>query len=104
MPSAAATWQRLMPSLSTRAIRPIHPGTTRSAVLLDFTSSSVTAASSFSTIDDPDHWRGLPEDPLQTAVGVLLRNHPATLLHKLPITRRLDSVGGGGGAGLLSRS
>lgn len=47
--------------------------------------------SPFSTIDDPDHWRGLPEDPLQTAVGVLLRNHPATPVHKLPITRRLDS-------------
>lgn len=47
--------------------------------------------SPFSTIDDPDHWRGLPEDPLQTAVGVLLRNHPATPIHKLPITRRLDS-------------
>ena len=47
--------------------------------------------SPFSTIDDPDHWRGLPEDPLQTAVGVLLRNHPSTPVHKLPITRRLDS-------------
>jgi len=47
--------------------------------------------SPFSTIDDPDHWRGLPEDPLQTAVGVLLRNHPTTPVYKLPITRRLDS-------------
>jgi hypothetical protein len=46
--------------------------------------------SPFSTIDDPDHWRGLPEDPLQTAVGVLLRNHPCTPVHKMPITRRLD--------------
>jgi len=44
----------------------------------------------FSTIDDPDHWRGLPEDPLQTAVGVLLRNHPSTRVHKLPLSRRLD--------------
>jgi hypothetical protein len=47
--------------------------------------------SPFSTIDDPDFWRGLPEDPLQTAVGVLMRNHPTTPVHKLPITRRLDS-------------
>jgi hypothetical protein len=47
----------------------------------------------FSTIDDPDYWRGLPEDPLQTAVGVLLRNHPSTPVHKLPISRRLDSRG-----------
>jgi len=47
--------------------------------------------SPFSTIDDPHRWRGLPEDPLQTAVGVLLRNHPATPVHPLPITRRLDA-------------
>lgn len=47
--------------------------------------------SPFSTIDDPNYWRGLPEDPLQTAVGVLLRNHPGTPVHQLPITRRLDS-------------
>jgi hypothetical protein len=47
--------------------------------------------SPFSTIDDPYRWRGLPEDPLQTAVGVLLRNHPATPVHGLPISRRLDS-------------
>jgi hypothetical protein len=33
---------------------------------------------------------GLPEDPLQTAVGVLLRNHPSTAVHGLPVTRRLD--------------
>src|SRR5262245_54694624 len=40
----------------------------------------------FSTIADPQRWRGLPEDPLQTAVGVLLRNHRATTpLHRLPI-------------------
>lgn len=44
----------------------------------------------FSTLDDPTFWRGGNEDPLQTAVGVLLRNHPATVMHKLPITRRLD--------------
>ena len=44
----------------------------------------------FSTLDDPTFWRGGSEDPLQTAVGVLLRNHPTTALHRLPITRRLD--------------
>jgi hypothetical protein len=46
--------------------------------------------SPFSTIADPGRWRGLPEDPLQTAVGVLCRNHRATRVHSLPITRRLD--------------
>jgi hypothetical protein len=46
--------------------------------------------SPFTTIDDPTRWRGLPEDPLQTAVGVLRRNHPATPVYGLPITRRLD--------------
>lgn len=46
--------------------------------------------SPFSTIDNPDRWRGLNEDPLQTAVGVLLRNHPSTSVHKLPLSRRLD--------------
>lgn len=46
----------------------------------------------FSTLDDATFWRGGPEDPLQTAVGVLLRNHPepGTPVHRLPITRRLD--------------
>jgi hypothetical protein len=47
--------------------------------------------SPFSTIKDQDRWRGLPEDPLQTAVGVLRRNHSSTTLHKLPLSRRLDS-------------
>jgi len=46
--------------------------------------------SPFSTIDDPGRWRGLPEDPLQTAVGVLRRNHPATPVHGIPVSRRLD--------------
>ena len=32
----------------------------------------------FSPLDDATYWRGGPEDPLQTAVGVLLRNHPGT--------------------------
>jgi hypothetical protein len=44
----------------------------------------------FSTMDGADRWRGLAEDPLQTAVGVLLRNHPATSVYQLPVTRRLD--------------
>jgi hypothetical protein len=45
----------------------------------------------FSTMPDPYRWRGLSEDPLQTAVGVLLRNHGAgTIVHKLPLSRRLD--------------
>jgi hypothetical protein len=46
--------------------------------------------SPFSTIEDPCRWRGLPEDPLQTAVGVLRRNHTDTAVYGLPITRRLD--------------
>ena len=44
----------------------------------------------FSPIDDATFWRGGPEDPLQTAVGVLLRNHPTTAVHRIPITWRLD--------------
>ncbi len=47
--------------------------------------------SPFASIADPARWRGLPEDPLQTTVGVLRRNHPNTPVHGLPITRRLDS-------------
>jgi hypothetical protein len=43
----------------------------------------------FSTLDDGDYWRGLPEDPVQTAVAVVMRNHPQTVQHRLPITRRL---------------
>ena len=46
--------------------------------------------SPFATIEDPGRWRGLPEDPLQTAVGVVRRNHPTTPVYGLPITRRLD--------------
>jgi hypothetical protein len=47
--------------------------------------------SPFSTIADPCRWRGLPEDPLQTAVRVLCNNHPATPVYQMPITRRLDA-------------
>jgi len=43
----------------------------------------------FSTLADEDYWRGLAEDPVQTAVAVLMRNHPSTPQHRLPITRRL---------------
>jgi hypothetical protein len=46
--------------------------------------------SPFATVVDPGRWRGLPEDPLQTAIGVLRRNHPRTPVHGLPVTRRLD--------------
>ncbi|MGF1583060.1 MAG: AAA family ATPase [Gemmataceae bacterium] len=49
--------------------------------------------SPFAAMVDPARWRGLPEDPLQTAVGVLLRNHPSTPVYGLPITRRLDQRG-----------
>jgi hypothetical protein len=44
----------------------------------------------FSTAPDADRWRGLDEDPLLTAVEVIRRSHPATKVHKVPITRRLD--------------
>ncbi len=43
----------------------------------------------FTTMDDPDRWRGLPEDPTQTAVAVVCTNHPAVPILRLPITRRL---------------
>src|SRR4029079_13146336 len=46
--------------------------------------------SPFSTIGDPTRGRGLPEDPVQTSVGVLLPNRPQTPVYGLPITRRLD--------------
>ena len=45
----------------------------------------------FSTVPDPDYWRGLSENPLQTAVGILLRNHPTTPVFNLPLSRRLDA-------------
>ena len=46
----------------------------------------------FSPIDDATFWRGGPEDPLQTAAGVLLRNHPSHCPSiASPITWRLDS-------------
>lgn len=45
----------------------------------------------FTTIEAGRQWRGLAEDPLQTAIAVLRANHPDTPHHRFPITRRLDS-------------
>ncbi|MBA1158675.1 DEAD/DEAH box helicase family protein [Microvirga mediterraneensis] len=47
----------------------------------------------FTTVDAGTQWRGLSEDPLQTAVDVLHSNHPGTPAHRFPITRRLDGRG-----------
>lgn len=47
----------------------------------------------FTTVEVGQQWKGLPEDPLQTAVAVLQANHPATPRHRFPITRRLDGRG-----------
>jgi AAA domain len=43
----------------------------------------------FTTMNDPHRWRGLREDPTQTAVAVLRANHPSVPVARLPITRRL---------------
>jgi hypothetical protein len=43
----------------------------------------------FTTMNDADRWRGLREDPTQTAVGVIRANHPNVPVIPLPITRRL---------------
>ena len=43
----------------------------------------------FTTLPDGDYYKGLPEDPVQPAVTALLRFHPNTPVHRLPITRRL---------------
>jgi hypothetical protein len=47
----------------------------------------------FTTVEAGMQWRGLSEDPLQTAVDVLHANHPTTPAHRFPITRRLDGRG-----------
>ena len=47
----------------------------------------------FTTVEAGRQWRGLAEDPLQTAVDVLRTHHPDTPVHRFPITRRLDSRG-----------
>jgi hypothetical protein len=47
----------------------------------------------FTTVEAGWQWKGLLEDPLQTAVSVLHANHPATPKHHFPITRRLDGRG-----------
>jgi hypothetical protein len=44
----------------------------------------------FATVEEASRFRGLPEDPIRTAVTVVLDNHPNTPVHRLPITRRLD--------------
>jgi hypothetical protein len=46
----------------------------------------------FTTVPEALRWRGLPEDPVRTAVNVVLDN-PAihTRVHRFPITRRLDA-------------
>jgi hypothetical protein len=43
----------------------------------------------FTALADGDYYKGLPEDPVQPAVTALLRFHPSTPVHRLPITRRL---------------
>lgn len=47
--------------------------------------------SPFTTVEAGMQWRGLAEDPLQTAIDVLHANHPQTPAYQFPITRRLDS-------------
>lgn len=47
----------------------------------------------FTTIEVGRQWKGLAEDPLQTAVDMLHANHPTTPRHRFPITRRLDGRG-----------
>lgn len=47
----------------------------------------------FTTVEAGRQWRGLAEDPLQTAVDVLHANHPHTPKHRFPITWRLDERG-----------
>jgi hypothetical protein len=47
----------------------------------------------FTTIEAGWQWRGLSEDPLQTAIAVIHANHPSTPRHRFPITRRLDGRG-----------
>lgn len=44
----------------------------------------------FSTASEAQRYRGLDEDPVRTAVEVILTNHPSTARHDFPITRRLD--------------
>ena len=47
----------------------------------------------FTILPAGQQWKGLAEDPLQTAVSLLQTNHPNTPTHRFPITRRLDSRG-----------
>jgi hypothetical protein len=45
----------------------------------------------FATSPEAMRYRGLAEDPVRTAVEVVLANHPDTPVFRLPITRRLDA-------------
>ena len=45
----------------------------------------------FANTPEAMRYRGLPEDPVRTAVDVVLENHPDTPVYRLPITRRLDA-------------
>jgi hypothetical protein len=47
----------------------------------------------FTTVEAGRQWRGLSEDPLQTAIAVIHANHPDSPRHRFPITRRLDARG-----------
>jgi hypothetical protein len=47
----------------------------------------------FTPVEAGTQWRGLSEDPLQTAMDVLHLNHPTTPAYRFPITRRLDGRG-----------
>lgn len=49
----------------------------------------------FSILEAGRQWKGLVEDPLQTAVNVLHTNHPNTPRYQFPITRRLDGRAAG---------
>jgi len=45
----------------------------------------------FANTPEAMRYRGLPEDPVRTAVDVVVANHPDTPVYRLPITRRLDA-------------
>jgi hypothetical protein len=47
----------------------------------------------FTPVGSGTQWRGLIEDPLQTAMDILHTNHPETPSYRFPITRRLDDRG-----------
>jgi len=47
----------------------------------------------FTTVEAGTQWRGLAEDPLQTAIDVLHLNHPTTPAVSISDYRRLDGRG-----------